>query len=257
MLIAQISDLHVRLPGELAYGRIDSAANIARCVRHISGLNPTPDVVLATGDLVDSGLDAEYARLRELLAPLRMPVYPIPGNHDEKNAYAAAFSGYAAAAGGALYYAVEGHAVRLIALDSVVPGEDGGALDDAQLDWLQATLASGRDRPTLVFLHHPPVATGFRLMDEIALDARSAARLGVIVERNPQVERVVCGHVHRPVEVRWRGTVVSVCPSAAYLARFGLNGGFEPDPSEPPAYQLHYWDGHSLATHTVAVTGDW
>ncbi len=254
MLIAQISDLHVKLPGELAYGKFDSAVNIARCVRHIACLDPRPDVVLATGDLVHGGLDGEYARLHELLTPLAMPVYPIPGNHDEKKAFAAAFAGRAA--GSTHYYAVDAHPVRLIALDSVVPGEEGGALDDAQLDWLRATLASGRECPTLVFLHHPPIVTGFRRMDDIALDAVSAARLGDIVECNPQVERVACGHVHRAIEARWRGTVVSVCPSAAYQARFNLLGGFEPDPQEPPAYQLHYWNGNELVTHTVAVTGD-
>jgi len=257
MLVAQISDLHVKLPGELAYGKIDSAANIARCVRHIAGLDPRPEAVIATGDLVHSGLDAEYVRLRDLLVPLSIPVYPIPGNHDEKKAFAAAFAGQgpAALAGGALYYAVEAHPVLLIALDSVVPGAEGGALDDAQLDWLRATLASGRDRPTLVFLHHPPIVTGFRRMDEVALDAGSAARFGDIIEGNPQVERVVCGHVHRAIDARWRGTVVSICPSAAYQARFNLLGGFEPDPQEPPAYQLHYWNGNALVTHTVSVTG--
>jgi len=259
MLIAQISDLHVKLPGELAYGKLDSAANIVRCVRHIAGLDPKPDAVIATGDLVHNGLDAEYVRLGELLRPLTMPLYPIPGNHDEKKAFAAAFAGhdaFAAHAKGALYYAVEAHPVRLIALDSVVPGAEGGALDGTQLDWLQATLMSGRDLPTLVYLHHPPIVTGFRRMDDIALDAASTAHLGEIIESNPQVERVVCGHVHRAVDARWRGTVVSVCPSAAYQARFNLLGGFEPDPQEPPAYQLHYWNGSELVTHTVAVTGD-
>lgn len=258
MLIAQISDLHARLPGELSYGTIDSAANISRCVRHIAGLEPRPDAVLATGDLVHGGAGAEYAHLRELLAPLTMPIYPIPGNHDERGAFATAFAGYFPNVSGAeaLFYAVDVHPVRLIALDSVVPGEESGALEDVQLDWLRATLASARERPTLLFVHHPPIATGFQHMDEIALDARSAARLGDIVEHNPQVVRVACGHVHRAVNTRWRGSVVSVCPSAAYQARFNLLGGFEPDPREPPAYQLHYWNGRELVTHTVSVTGD-
>jgi 3',5'-cyclic AMP phosphodiesterase CpdA len=255
MLIAQISDLHVKPAGELAYGKFDSTPNVARCVEHIRALDPVPDAVLATGDLVHGGTPAEYSRLREILAPLTMPVYPIPGNHDQREAFVAALGAHIPARGpdGTVCYCVENHPLRLIALDTLLPRQTGGALTDTVLDWLGATLAGAPSRASVVFMHHPPIATGFRHMDAIALDATSAARLGAIVERNPQIERVLCGHVHRPIEARWRGTVVSLCPSAAYQARFTLGGGFEPDPREPPAYQLHYWNGGTLVTHTVAV----
>src|ERR687891_182941 len=92
MLIAQITDTHIKPEGLLAYRRFDTAAFLARAVDHILHLDPRPDVVLATGDLVDAGTAAEYARLRHLLAPLAMPVYLIPGNHDERDALRAAFA---------------------------------------------------------------------------------------------------------------------------------------------------------------------
>jgi len=79
MLIAQISDTHIKPEGQLAYGRIDTAAFLAAAVAHLNALDPRPDLVLATGDLVDGGSGEEYARLKAILAPLAMPVYLIPG----------------------------------------------------------------------------------------------------------------------------------------------------------------------------------
>jgi len=109
MLIAQISDMHVKREGELLYGRIDTAGYLERAVAHLLRLDPRPDIVLATGDLVEGGKPEEYARLRRLLAPLPMPLYVIPGNHDGRDALRAAFAdrGFLPAQG-FLHYAVEG-----------------------------------------------------------------------------------------------------------------------------------------------------
>src|SRR5262249_60667532 len=84
MVIAQISDTHIKPEGRLAYERVDTAWHLGRCVEHLLALDPRPDVVLATGDLVDGGLVEEYRLLARLLAPLPMPVFLIPGNHDPR-----------------------------------------------------------------------------------------------------------------------------------------------------------------------------
>ncbi|MFN7085674.1 MAG: phosphodiesterase [Burkholderiales bacterium] len=256
MLIAQISDLHVMPAGELAYGRYDTAATLARCVDSLLRLRPLPALVLATGDLVEHGTAGEYRRLRGLLAPLPMPVYLIPGNHDARETLRLEFGdhAYLGRAGTKVGYRVTGNEVCLIALDTVVPEEDGGALDPAQLDWLAAQLAAGPHTPTLVLMHHPPFTSGICRLDEIALDAASAGRLGRIIERHPQVERIVCGHTHRAIQARWHGTMVSVCPSTAFQYGIDLrpHAGAVPT-AEPPAYQLHYWNGTGLVTHTVTL----
>jgi Icc protein len=255
MIIAQISDLHVGAPGQRLFGRIDTAACLARCVSSILLLQPRPDAVVASGDLVNAGAPEEYRQLRELLAPLPIPLYLIPGNHDERSALRAEFSdhGYLPAHG-TLHYAVETAALQLIMLDTVVPGRDGGAIDSGQMEWLERTLASAADRPTLIFMHHPPIVTGIRGMDEIALDAGDAARLAGLVTGSATIERIACGHVHRKIESRWAGTIVSVCPSTAYQIRLSLNGGtLDLSSQELPSYQLHYWNGAELVTHTVAV----
>ncbi len=256
MVIAQISDLHIGAPGHLAFGSIDTAAHLARCVRHILGLAPKPDVVVASGDLVDNGTAEEYQRLRGLLAPLPMPLYLMPGNHDNRTALRSAFRDHDyLPADGVLCYAEDAGPVRLIMLDTVIPGEDGGALGAPQIDWLAATLAAAPKKPTLVFMHHPPIKTGIRCMDDIALAAEDIVQLGGIVARHPPIERITCGHVHRVAEARWNGTVVGICPSTAFQAILDLRKeGFDVATEEPPAYQVHCWDGAQLVTHTVAVT---
>jgi 3',5'-cyclic AMP phosphodiesterase CpdA len=91
MLIAQISDTYIKPEGRLAYRKVDTAQYLARAVEHVLAMMPQPDAVLATGDLVDAGQPDEYRRLHRLLAPLPMPVYLIPGNHDDRAALVAEF----------------------------------------------------------------------------------------------------------------------------------------------------------------------
>src|SRR5215472_8649317 len=149
MLICQISDLHVRAPGELAYRRVDTARFVRRCVSHILAQRPLPDVVVVTGDLVDRGQPEEYEHLVSLLAPLSMPVYVIPGNHDERNALRSAFPAhrYLHGAGEFLHYAVPLGPICLIGLDTVIPGEGGGLLCADRLRWLEKQLDENRNMP--------------------------------------------------------------------------------------------------------------
>lgn len=256
MIVAQISDLHIGRPGKLAYELFDTSQRLARCVEKLSRQKPSPDVVLATGDLVDEGTEVEYQRLRELLAPLGMPVFFIPGNHDDRDALRKVFGdhAYLGRAGKPAYYCVEDYPLRLIGLDTTVPGQTGGALDSVQIAWLDERLAAARARPTLIFMHHPPFRTGIARMDNIGLEPASAEELGAVIAGHSQVLLLTCGHVHRGIQVRWHGTVASICPSAAFQYGLNLDGpGLEPAPQEPPAYQLHCWNGSQLVTHTVAV----
>jgi 3',5'-cyclic AMP phosphodiesterase CpdA len=258
VLIAQITDMHIRPEGVLAYGRLDTAPYLARAVQHLLGLKPRPDVVLATGDLVDAGRAAEYARLRALLAPLPMPVYLIPGNHDDRAALVAAFTDhrYLPRGGRFIQYVVEDFPLRLVALDTLVPGQHGGLLCEERLDWLAARLAEAPDRPTIIFMHHPPFETGIEHMDGYGL-ARSREFIEV-VSRHRQVEGVLCGHLHRPIQARVGGTVASTAPSTAHQVELDLEKG---NPlmftMEPPACQLHLWrPGAGLVSHTSYI-GDY
>ncbi len=254
MIVAHISDLHVTPEGRLASGRVDTAAHLARAVARLNALRPRIDAVLATGDLVDAGRPDEYERLRWLLAPLEAPVYLLPGNHDARDALRAAFAGHAyLPAGRFLQYAVDDHPVRLIGLDTLAPGLAHGELCDERLDWLEARLAES-SRPTLLFMHHPPFDCGVAALDVIRLRA-GAERLAAIVGRHPNVERVLCGHAHRPMQTRWAGTLAAIAPSTAHQATLDL------DPSapltftlEPPSFYLHHWrPGAGAVTHLCYV----
>lgn len=254
MLIAQISDMHIKPPGELLYKRVDTAGFLERAVAHLRALDPRPDVVLATGDLVDGGTVEEYTLLRRLLAPLEMPLYLIPGNHDSRDPLREVFADHAyLPRTGFLQYTIEGWPVRLIALDTLVPGKTFGELCAERLDWLEARLAES-DRPTILFLHHPPFECGITAFDGHRL-LEGGERLAELVRHYGQVERALCGHVHRPIQVRWAGTMGSVSPSTAHQASLDLR---EKAPlsmtMEPPGVALHLWrDGAGLVTHTSYV----
>jgi Icc protein len=255
MLIAQISDLHIREPGNLAYGRVDTASFLGRCVDHLLALDPAPDIVVATGDLVDGGQPGEYEHLRRLLAPLPMPVFLIPGNHDEREALRTACGdrGYFPRLG-FLNYVVEAYPVRLVALDTVIPGEARGTLCEERLAWLDRTLAAAPERPTIVLMHHPPFATGIAHMDALGLD--SGDRLAAVIADHRQVERILCGHLHRSIQVRFaRTTLASTAPSTAHQVALDLRGGAPAQfVMEPPGYQLHLWRAETgIVSHTVVI----
>ena len=241
MLIGQITDTHIKRAGELIYGKFDTAAYLQRAISHINSLQQRPDIVLATGDLVDAGAPEEYQRLRHLLAPLAMPVYLIPGNHDARAPLRAAFPEHLYFQSGEfLHYVIEGLPLRLVALDTLVPGAPHGELCDARLSWLADRLAEQR-RPTIVFMHHPPFESGVAWIDAMRL-TKGAERLAEIVRSHRHVEHVLCGHVHRAVQVRWAGTSASIAPSTAHQLLLSLGpDGARGLAADPPAVALHYW----------------
>ena len=258
MLIAQITDTHIKAAGRLAYRRVDSADKLVNCVAHLDALATRPDVVLLTGDLVDLGRPEEYALLREILSPLRMPIHVIPGNHDERGAMRKAFAdhAYLPRTGEFLQYVLEDYPLRLIGLDTVVPGEQRGELCEARLGWLDAQLRRAPERETVIFMHHPPFLTGLANMDW--QNCHNGEALGALLERHRQVTRILCGHVHRPVHLAWHGVTASIAPSPSHSCVLDLNADAPHDfVLEPPTCELHYWsEGAGLVSHLTFI-GDY
>ena len=256
MLLCQISDLHVMAGRALAYGVVDTASCLERCVQRIVSLDPLPDVIIATGDLVDFPDARSYGLLREILARLPLPVFLMPGNHDERQELRAAFPDhrYLRRDSDFLQYAIDEYPVRLLALDTVIPGQPEGTLCARRLQWLETRLRES-DAPTVIALHHPPFYTGIGHMDEMGLDNSSG--LADIVRRHPQVQRIICGHLHRPIQALFAGTMASVCPSTAHQVLLDLKPGSAARfVLEPAGFQLHLWTGQTLVTHT-SYTGDY
>jgi len=255
MVVAQITDLHLTAEGSLAEGRIDTAAGLSHCIAQINRLDPLPEALMLTGDLANLGRAEEYQRLRRLLASLAMPTFIIPGNHDDRSALRAAFDnhGYLPRQGSFLHYAVNDFPLRLIALDTVVPNQGYGALCAERLDWIDARLSEAHAKPTLIFMHHPPFATGIAHMDALRL-IEGADAFGAIVARHAQIKLIACGHVHRTIVTEFYGKPIVVCPSTAHQIVLNLqpDGPAEFD-FEPPGFMLHVWYGARVVTHTIPV----
>ena len=260
-VIAQISDCHVGERGSDIDRRFRSGHHLAAAARHIMATEPRPDVVLATGDLVHDGRCEEYEHFASALSSLSMPVYLIPGNHDDRDNMRAVFADHRHLPEGPfVHYTIERHPVRLVLLDTVIPGETGGELCARRLAWLDERLDEEPDRPTLVAMHHPPFLTGMAPFDRNrgGQGLIGADPFGETIARHPQVERIVCGHIHRPIATRWRGTTVSVAPSTSHQIELGLSEERRLTlVQEPAAVDLHVWlPGGTLVSHRSYV-GDY
>jgi 3',5'-cyclic AMP phosphodiesterase CpdA len=258
-----MSDPHIVPPGQLLSGGVDTAAHLRRAVDSVDKLMPAATAVLLSGDLVDAGSPVEYRHLRGLLAPLRCPVYLMPGNHDAVPALREAFAdlGYLQPVhddpllAPHVLYAVDLGGLRLVALDTVVAGRSYGSLCEARLAWLDATLAAAPAVPTLVAMHHPPFDTGIGHMDAIGL-REGREGLAQVLRRHAQVERVICGHLHRAIVRRFGGTVAMTVPSTAHQIFLDLRpDGIPGFIHEPPGYAVHTLREGAVVSH-LAASGD-
>ena len=253
MLICQLTDLHIR-PRGVASNRVSETNMLCdRALRRVAEMCPAPDVVIITGDLTEVGSAAEYAVLAALLRKhLSIPVYVIPGNHDRRENLRHAIP-VQSADPVYIQYAVDDFPVRLVMLDTVVPGHGHGELRPGQLEWLDKTLAEAPHKPTMIGMHHPPFGCGIAHMDRIAL--RNPEAFAAVVARHKQVERIVCGHHHRPIFGKVAHAIASIAPSVAHQVELSL----EPDAPEcfnfePASFHLHVWTPtDSIVTHTVYV----
>jgi 3',5'-cyclic-AMP phosphodiesterase len=257
LLIAQISDLHIKSPGALAYGRVDTAKALERCVAALRAFEPAPDFVVISGDLVDTPTIEEYDHLKRLLAPLQFPIAGIPGNHDSRELMRAAFPAapYVRKTG-PLDQHIEVSGLDLFLLDSSVPGKAHGTLEASTLRWLDEMLTTSADRPALLFLHHPPFKGGIWHMDRQALF--NADELASIVRRHPRTQLIACGHVHRAMLTTFAGIPVTICPAPNHAVDLDLAELRAPSfKVEPPAFHIHAWfpglDFGQLVTHQVPI----
>ena len=260
MLLVQLTDLHVRPRGLAAYRMLETnmlTERAFRAVRALDARGMRPDAVVISGDLTENGLVAEYQQLAEMLDRTlgHLPVYVVPGNHDRREVLRAELSHLPGIEGcdGFIQFVIEDHALRLVMLDTVVPGAGHGILCTDRLAWLDATLAQEPERPTVIVMHHPPILCGIRHMD--AINLRDADAFASVIERHRQVRRILCGHHHRPITGQVAHAIVSVAPSVAHQVELDLNVD---DPGawnfEPPAFHIHLTaDDGGLATHTAYV----
>jgi 3',5'-cyclic AMP phosphodiesterase CpdA len=254
MLIAQLTDPHIREKGKRAYGLVDTAAHLAAAVDFIATRLPALDALMVTGDLVDFGTAEEYEHFQELTSKLDIPLLPSPGNHDERASFTRAFRGRVALpTSGHLSYVQDVGALRLVLMDSTVPGKPHGLMCAERLAWLEAALSEAPHRPTIVALHHPPFETGIRHMD--VQNCHNAEALAAVLSRHPQVLATVAGHVHRTVMTSFAGRPASIAPSPAHAVSLALDPDAAPTfHLEPPGLHLHRWQPASGCAYGRLVT---
>lgn len=257
-IIAQLSDLHVRSPGKLGYGGVDTNTMFQNAIDTVLRLDPRPDCVVVSGDLTDGGVDEEYEIIAAGLARLPMPVFVIPGNHDRREQLISSLRprhGYLPS-GGFINFVVDDFPLRLIFLDSVETGKIHGTFCRARQQWLREVLAAGRGKPTVIVIHHPPFLVGVDGMDDLRL--LEADALDTIIKDHPEIERVLCGHYHRAITARYAGTVGYVAPSTAHQVALDLRPGRSNRfIMEPPGFALHVWRPDTgISSHLVPV-GDY
>jgi 3',5'-cyclic-AMP phosphodiesterase len=250
-LVVQLSDPHVNDDDDVPERRF------AEAVRDVAALVPAPAAVLVTGDLTEHGSASEYARVGELLSALAVPVHVLSGNHDERGALRAAFpppDGHGAGDGDDYRYTTRCGSLRLVGVDTTIPGRVEGRLGSERLAWLDARLAEDRETPTIVAMHHPPLLMGIAAWDEIGLPDADRAAFGEVVAGHPHVLRIVTGHVHRAALGSVGGHTAFTCPSTWIQGLLDFRHPHELQlAAEPPAFAVHAYVAGELTSHVQPV----
>jgi 3',5'-cyclic AMP phosphodiesterase CpdA len=248
-ILLQLSDLHLRAERGAPDDRLIRAVAVAR------ELQPRPLAVLLSGDVADEPTAEVYERAHSIVSALGVPIHAIPGNHDDRDLLAMRFGGRESASGAPVHVLAYVGALRLVGCDTTVPGSDAGSIGSEQLEWLSRALSDEPARATLLALHHPPVATGIRAMDEIGIDAKRAAALESLLVSHPQVLAVTCGHVHRVTATSFAGRPLLICPSTNSTLRLDLRAAEELPlvfDEQPLGFAVHALVGGRLVSHVQA-----
>lgn len=214
LLIAQLSDIHIGA----AWEGVDPEERLERAVDAVQGLPNAVDAVLVSGDLSDDWSEGALRRAARLLDRFGVPVHVLPGNHDDRAALRRVF-GLPGETGAPVDYAVAVGELRIVVLDSTVPGQDAGGFDPGQLRWLEAQLARHSGAPTILAMHHPPLGTGIAEWDGFNMPVEERAALADVVRRHSHLRAIVGGHLHRVAASTLAGCPVISVPSTYLQAR--------------------------------------
>jgi 3',5'-cyclic AMP phosphodiesterase CpdA len=254
-VVAHVSDTHLLAGGVLQYGAIDTEANLHQTIARLGRVRPRPDALVVTGDLADTAEPKAYARLREIVEPAAAEwgaqVVWVMGNHDERAAYSLGLFDEESEKPQDRVYDVAG--LRIVALDTSVPGYHHGELDDGQLAWLADVLSTPAEHGTLLALHHPPIPVPMMRPAEV-IELLDQERLADVVS-GTDVRGILGGHFHFTSFSTFAGIPVSVASATCYTS----------DPAPEDRF-VSGVDGHQAVTmvhvypdrvvHTVVPVAD-
>lgn len=259
--IVHLSDTHLLAGNAPLGGRYDTAANLRRTLDAVEALGIRPDAIVFTGDLTDLGEPAAYRALRGTIEPvaarLGSPVVWVAGNHDERPAMRRDLLDLPATEEPVTGVHDLG-GLRLIVLDTTVPGWHHGDLDAAQLAWLRGVLETPAPLGTVLAMHHPPVPSHIPFFD--ILELRDQGRLADLIA-GTDVRAILAGHLHYSTTGTFAGIPVSVAAATCYtmdLARPAVEvNGMDAGQS---FHLVHVYDDtltHAVVPVVDALTGEY
>lgn len=256
MIIAQITDFHIGSAGPDKL--CENAIRLKQVLYAIDNLGRKPDLILATGDLVEHGEVWAYEMLKDCLSTVSIPIHFLMGNHDARSPFKKTFA-RAVFNQGFLQYTIEGNPLRIIALDSLDEGQHGGAFCQQREAWLRSELDKRPDTPTLIALHHPPINSGIPWLTAQPNEAW-VIRLRTLISRYDNIVHMIAGHIHRNICTRFAGTTISVSEAVAPQVKLELKSidadvhdGRSLIVRSRPTFSLHQWDGTSMTSHSESA----
>lgn len=247
--IAQITDSHIMPPGKWWKDNPEAktAQRLSCVIDHINKLNPRPDLVIHTADITDGGDLESYRYAKTLLDMLEIPYCLACGNHDNFENMKQVFTHHTYFMDPHFaHYVIDSLPVRIIVLDTTVEGEIFGRLCNARIEWLARALHVSQ-QDTLIFMHHFPIAVQDVFFNQINL--LDSTKLEAIVERNPHVLGLYCGHYHYSAVRLFGGKICFIAPSTApaHILRGSTCIGLD---FVSPSYTLHRYV-HGMVTSQI------
>ena len=209
LLIAQVTDIHLFAQANQQLLGLSTADSFAAIICQLQALDPQPDFLLLTGDLSQDGSVASYHRLQTLLAPLQLPTYWLPGNHDDLDVMQRSLTQPQFLA----EKSFQAGGWQLVLLSSVVPGCVHGELAPESLVWLDQQLKNAGDRPTIISFHHPPFQVHSDWLDTSIL--QNSEELFAVIDRHAHVKLVLFGHIHQAFHCQRQGVDYLGSPSTS------------------------------------------
>ncbi|MBD3885519.1 3',5'-cyclic-AMP phosphodiesterase [Phormidium tenue FACHB-886] len=250
IMVAQLTDTHLFADESQTMRGFPTVRSFQAVLNRLAQLEPRPDLLLLTGDLSQDETIASYQQLRDRLAPLQIPAYWIAGNHDQS------LEDMAAVLNGDWVLpekSFQRGGWHFVLLNSMLPQQVQGKLSDEALAWLEQKLEQFSDQPTLVSLHHPPLAIGSAWMDAIGLENREA--LFAVLDQHPQVKLVIFGHIHQAFD-RWRNGVQYLGAPSTCIQFAPDANEFAIDPDRQPGFRLlTLFANGRYDTQVIRITG--
>ncbi|WP_425836714.1 phosphodiesterase [Microbacterium sp. PA5] len=243
-VLLHLSDTHLRAGAPLLFDAIDGSERLSRALDGIEASGVRPDVIVFTGDLVDLGERRAYADLRERVEPfaqrLGAEVVWVMGNHDERAAFRAELWDEHGDDQRPVDRVDEFDGLRIVTLDTSVPGHHYGEVTDEQLSWLAGVLVTPAPLGTVLAMHHPPVPSVLALAASVEL--RDQRRLADVL-RGTDVRAIIAGHLHYSTFGTFAGIPVSVASSTCYAQDLTVPvGGTRPQDGAQAFNLVHVYD---------------